>query len=224
MPTTLAQFKTRAREASDQEGSLFVSDSELTTYINSSAQELYDLLVSSFTDLYTTLSASQTPTVTAAITLPADFYKLRGVDYQISTSEWVDVQQFSFQERNNNNSLAFGSFNRLTDVRYRLTGSSILLTPEDKALNSTFRIWYVPVMSELVDDTDTFNGINGWEQYIVIDAAIKMLNKEESDSSNLVLQKKQLKERIETMAQNRDAANPEVILPSTKGYQWWGGY
>lgn len=221
MPTTLSQFKTRAREASDQEGSLFVSDSELTTYINSSAQELYDLLVSSFTDLYTVLSASQTPTVTAAITLPTDFYKLRGVDYQISTSEWVDVQQFSFQERNNNNSLAFGSFSRLTDVRYRLTGSSILLTPENKALNSTFRIWYVPVMSELVDDTDTFNGINGWEQYIVIDAAIKMLNKEESDSSNLVLQKKQLKERIETMAQNRDAANPEVILPSTKGY-WWG--
>jgi hypothetical protein len=220
--TTLLQFKTRARDASDMGGSLFVSDDELTIYVNSSAQELYDLLVASFTDLYTVKSSSQTPTTTAALTLPADFYKLRGVDYQISSSEWVDVQQFSFQERNNNNSLALGSFNRMQDIRYRLTGSSILLTPENKALNNTFRMWYVPVMSELVDDTDTFDGINGWEQYIVIDAAIKMLNKEESDSSNLVLQKKQLKERIQAMAQNRDSANPEVILPSTKGYQWWG--
>jgi hypothetical protein len=222
MTSTLLQLKTRARESADMTDSLFVSDSELTTYINASAQELYDLLVSSYTDIYTIESASQTPTSEAIITLPTDFYKLRGVDYRISTSEWVDVQQFSFQERNNNNSLAMGSFDRLTDVRYRLTGSKILLTPSEKALNNTFKIWYIPKMVELSADSDTFDGVNGFEQYIVIDAAIKMLTKEESDASGLILQKKQLKERIETMSQNRDAANPEVILPSTKGYTWWG--
>ena len=221
MTTTLTEFIERARQAADMDGSQFVSDSELKVYINASAQELYDLLVASYTDLYTVESASQTPTTEASLTLPNDFYKLRGVDFLISTNTWVDVQNFSFNERNNNN-LSIGSFNRLTDVRYRLTGSKILLTPPERALNNTFKLWYIPKMVELVADSDTFDGINGFEQYIVIDAAIKMLTKEESDTSGLILQKRQLKERIETMAQNRDAANPEVIIPSTRGYTWWG--
>jgi hypothetical protein len=63
----------------------------------------------------------------------------------------------------------------------------------------------------LVLDADTFDGISGWEEYIVVDAAIKMLNKEESDVGVLSKEKDRLVLRITAASANRDIAEPEPI-------------
>lgn len=60
-------------------------------------------------------------------------------------------------------------------------------------------------------DTTTFDGISGWEEYVVIDAAIKALIKEESDIQGLVLQKEAMLQRINEVAESRDAGIPSRV-------------
>lgn len=65
------------------------------------------------------------------------------------------------------------------------------------------------------------NDFNGWSEYVIIDAAIKCLVKEESDVSVLMMEKKQVLDRIEAMASNRDAGEPERVTDVYAGYRDW---
>ena len=48
MSITLAELRTQARNRADMESSEFVTDTELTDYINSSIAELHDILIQSY--------------------------------------------------------------------------------------------------------------------------------------------------------------------------------
>jgi len=72
----------------------------------------------------------------------------------------------------------------------------------------------------VVEEPNTVaDGISGWLEYVVTDAAIKMLQKEESDTSVLQFQKAALIKRIESAAENRDAGSPATIAD----VQWTNG-
>lgn len=71
----------------------------------------------------------------------------------------------------------------------------------------------------LTNGSTVADGISGWMEYVVCDAAIKMAQKEESDTSVLQLQKAALIKRIEAAAENRDAGNPATVAD----VQWTNG-
>ena len=83
-------------------------------------------------------------------------------------------------------------------------------------------------MSGGLDDGE-FDGISGWEEYVIIDAAIKMLVKEESDTSALNAAKQAMLIRIKAAAAGRDAGEPPKISRSRNSgmrSNWndgWGG-
>jgi hypothetical protein len=222
---TLADLKLRARERADMVNSNFISDSELNSFVNSAYSELYDLIVSRFEDYYTTSTSATVASGASSIPLPSDFYKFRGLDRAInaSTGDYYSVDKFNFRERNSRNRGLLTSTRGVTSVEYRLVGSVIELTPENSA-PGTYKLWYVPTFTRLTTDTDTVDGINGYEEYIVVDAAIKMLSKEESDVSVLVAEKRVLAQRIEDMAQQRDMDQAEVITDSYSDNDSFGDY
>lgn len=207
---TLAELKAQSRQRSDMEESEFVSDSELTTYINSSIAELHDLLIASYCDDYIMEEHQFTSDGTSiAYALPADFYKVRGVDVQYG-SQWVTVKRFNFNMRNQQANQVALTFLGQPDVQYRLVGSEIRFSrvPDGTA---QFRIFYHPVAVKLVADSDEFDDVNQYSEYVVVDAAIKMLQKEESDVQVLFAQKEALRQRIIAMAANRDANEPASV-------------
>lgn len=215
---TLAQLRTRARQRADMESTGFVTDSELNTYINASYAELYDLMVSKYSEDYfvapahtftTTLNVDKYP-------LPADFYKLLGVDFQINSSNWISVKRFEFSERNLPQ--IWEAYTPET-IRYRVFGDNILLSPVPAA-GQSLRAWYIPLPETLSADSDSFSGINGFEEYVVIDAAIKMLTKEESDTSQLFMEKQAMRFRIEQMAEARDVAFPSTVQDTSTIPAW----
>lgn len=216
---TASDLKLRTRQRADMENSEFVSDSELLFYINNSYAELYDILVSKFEDYYV-----KNPPYEFSITgsnytatLPTDFYKLRGLDRSASGgSDWYTIHPFQFEQRNDNRS-RFIYRALYPDARYRIYGNQLIIVPNDMA-SGNYRLWYVPKYTPLVLDSDTVDGVNGWEEYIVIDAAIKCLQKEESDVSTLMAQKQMLMQRIQNMATNRDAGAPERVTDTTLSY------
>lgn len=199
---TLADLKTRCRERADMVDSDFIEDSELLSYINASYAELYDILVSKFEDYYTLDPVGFTISSGNTYNLPADFYKLRGVDLSLN-GRWIPVPKFNFQDRNRTNRTAYKQ-------RYRIIGNKLHISPTDNA-NGTYQLWYIPAYTLLSLDSDELDGVNGWEEYVVIDVAIKMLAKEESSTTQLEREKDAMLRRITNMAENRDIDQPETV-------------
>lgn len=209
---TLAELRTQARQRADMEHSTFVSDAELTTYINASLAELHDLLVAAYNEEYYMEEYQwSSDGISLAYDLPADFYKLRGVDVRMSsTGAWATVKRFNFNKRNEQQNTFAWNMLGLPYLEYRLVGSKVRFNRIPDA-NLQFRIFYHPKSVSLVADSDTFDDINGFAEYVIVDVAIKCMQKEESDTRVLLAQKAALKQRIEGMAQNRDANEPESV-------------
>lgn len=223
MSITLAQLKSQARDRADMANSQFVSDSELVNYINGSIAELHDLLIAAYdNDYFITEYTFSTVSGTDSYALPADFYKLRAVDSRVGADQWFTLQPFNFNERNSKNELlsylAYGN-----NFRYRIMGSDLVFSPVPQGVYN-IKLWYIPVATKLSSDSDTLNDLNQFSEYVIVDAAIKMANKEEADVSVLAAQKAELKRRIEVMAQNRNADKSESvsdIYAENLDYLWY---
>lgn len=211
MAITLAELRTRARQRADMEESQFVSDSELNGYINNSIAELHDILVQSYnTDYYISSYEFTTTVGQDAYDLPEDFYKLRGVDAALNGTDSFTLRPFNFNERNRFKNFGVWNILGIANIRYRILGNQLKFTPVPDGTTEV-TLWYVPVATELVADTDELKDFNGYNEYIVIDAAIKMAQKEESDVSVLAAQKAAIIDRLNAAAQNRDIGSSESV-------------
>lgn len=189
--------------------STFFTDTEINDEINASLKRLHNKLAQTFEDEYFHGSSTFASVADQKdYALPADFFKLLGVDVKrTSDNRWFSVHKFAFQERNTRNFTAFG----LLDYRYRLRGDNIHLIPEPQT-GLTFQIHYIPTFTPLATDGATFDGINGWEEWAVIDAAMKMLRAEETDTAELQVDLQRIESEIEAVAANRDAGEPEQVV------------
>ena len=237
---TFSQLGTRVRERCDMENNNFITDSELVNYINASAAELHDILIQAYGDDYyiktkefnTTSGVSLYPISdsTSSYDLAiGDFYKVRGVDAKLNGSEYFTLEPFNFNERNLYANFGSWSMLGVTNVRYRLVGDNVMFTPEPDGVKAV-KIWYIPTADKFTYDsgTSTASGtisvIHGYEEFIVLDAAIKCLQKEESDVTTLVGQKFAMNRRIEEAANNRDAGSPLSVsdVYNENNRYWWG--
>ncbi len=243
---TLSQIRLAAQQRADRVNSQFVSKQEWTTYINQAMFELYDNLVTLFEDYFIATPIQFTTTgstaryalpngsntftngITGQTFTPSAFYKLMGVDLSISSSAnaFVTVNKFNFNDRNryvypNTASTIYGVFN----LQYRVLGSYIEFIPTPSA-SQVVQLWYIPRLTELLQDTDTTDiGISGWIEYVIVRAAKYALDKEESDTTKLDQQILFLKDRITEAASNRDAGMADTISDSRQGFDGkaWGG-
>lgn len=233
MSITLAELRDQIRERTDKVDSDYVTDSELNNYINSSIAEFHDLVVQAYGSDYSvdivefTLTPGQdqyelVDIVVGSGTLKDVFYKIRAVDARLNGDDWFNIKQFNFNERNKFQNNGIWNYLGLSNVRYRLVGSKLVFSPLPD--NSTdIRLWYVPKATKLIDDTDELDDVNYWSEYIITDASIKVLQKEESDTTVLQQQKINLKRRIEEVANNRDVADSESIsdVYNDNDQSWW---
>jgi len=221
---TLQYLLDSSRQRADQVNSNFVTTQEQTNYVNASYAELYDLIIQKYGDNYfvQTPYAFVTDGINNQFALPDDFYKLLGVDLSLANTSdsFISVPKFEFGDRNRYSVPNFQSFYGVTNLRYRINGTKIWFTPLPGG-GQTIRLWYIPKIVYLVNPTDVMDGVSGWEEYIVIDVAIKMMQKEESDVSALMVQKQQMIQRIESAAENRDAGRPPRVVDNLYSDLWW---
>lgn len=314
---TLESLRIQSQERGDFLNSSFLSTSEWNRNIMGSYKELYDLLIAAYgsdyyvnTPVYFNVNGSDQlyplpdgstsfyNSLTNASYVPPAFYKLLGVDLQLSPGNpgsYVTIRQFNFADRNRYAVPNFQSFYGVTNLRYRLNGNNLWLTPIPTG-GQVIQIWYIPrptdIQPEVICDvtsgnttvlcTDTSNlstgmqvqapgslnmfssgttissiitntsfvvssapttsgsktlircwndavtvdGVSGWEEYIVCDAALKAMGKEETDPSLIAQQKLMMKQRLIDMAANRDAANPSTVADTQYSDMWqpagWG--
>lgn len=241
----LSQIRLAAMQRADRVNSNFVTLPEWNSYINQAMFELYDLLVTVFEDYFVATPVSlvadgstflyQLPNgsntflngVTGVPFTPPPFYKLIGVDLALNSANnaFVTVNKFNFSDRNrfvypNTASTIYGVFN----LQYRLLGTNQVEFIPTPSGGQILRFWYIPRLTELLQDTDTTSmGISGWIEYVIVKAAYYALTKEESDTSSLVMQLAALQKRIEETAANRDAGMPDTISDVNMG-NWANGW
>jgi hypothetical protein len=217
----------------------FISDDEINRLITEGAYELYDLLIAARgAEYYSTVYDFATEAGVSDYDLPDDFYRLHAIAFSSSaptytsggsspvlvppTMGWIEPPRFKAADlarRMNTLGDAVGK------LAYTLTGEQangssrtvpqqlIRLVPTPTAVFAA-RIVYLPVCMHVVGASPpdvAYDGINGWEAYIVYRTAAIIASMQEEDPGPWLMQQGALRDRIAGLAGTRDEAVPEQI-------------
>lgn len=179
---TLLELRTWARQLADVEGDPNITDAELTALANRHLTEVYDALVDAGPpEYYASTATVTTVSGTASYALPADFRTLVDVYAQESST----ALRHCFPMRSGERSL------------YRDPTGAWSVTVE-----------YIPAAADLVENSDTFDGVSGWEELIALLMARDVMIKRESDPSLIMVSIDAQRARITARSRNRDRGHP----------------
>lgn len=194
-------------------------------YVNQGAAELYDLLIAARGPDYFRKDPAQSITTTAdttAYTLATDFYMLISVWKSGDTGE--PLVPFTSHEEPG---LRSGSYAVGDPTHYQLRRSGsgantiAVLPPHDAG--DTIVVDYVPAFVDLTDAVGSlFDGINGWEAYVVDFAAHEIAIKDEEFQLAAVLEKSMAKMRVRItgLAPRRDMHRAKRVK-DVRGARMW---
>jgi hypothetical protein len=186
----------------------FVTDAELTAWINEGAQRLHEKLVDAMGEEYVSSSTAFTTVAGQSdYALPTTFLKLYGVDLNVGGVNKA-LRPYMRAERGAYRDDQLG-MNRAP--RYSLVGSNLRLYPVPSG-GLTGAILYAPVFTLLSSGSDTCNFPNGWERYVVLYAAIQATIKEESSPSALMAVLEKEEADLDKFKMERDLAAPKQVV------------
>jgi hypothetical protein len=221
--STLAQLLNRVRFESDTQGDPNITDDDLTDILNISLYRPYDKLITCYGDDYYSAQAQfTTDGVSNNVPLPdgtlyggaPPFYKgelleVTGGPSGATTTYPITLEKFNFREKNQ-----FNSPLRMIAVpnalpRYRNMGNAIIFqwVPSSIPCN----LWYAPKLAPLVNMYDVANDFSGWLELAVIDAAIKVKDRQQQDITTLAARLVKMEEDIDRAAANRDMGSPNTV-------------
>jgi len=218
MLMTVQSIVDTAIDLADMRNSKFIdqsgaADSELIRYANIAYRDLYNTIIQTDNQYFTINYNISIIGGTDEYSLPADFYKLDGVDLQIdaTSKRFLTLRPFMFQERNKFRSgLAFTNSPYGQVFKYLLSGSKIRFLPIP-SMSGTVQLWYTPAPTVITSLANTVEVMVGGDEYLSLTIAMAMLAKEESDTSTLNGKRLEVLQQLKNVLQSRDSGAPEYI-------------
>lgn len=207
--------------------------SELMDYANMAYKDLYQQVTLSREPYYLTSATITLVNGTDTYALPADLYKLWGVDLRINTNQnsnrYLTLRNHMFKERNKYNngfSLPAAPFGQV--FSYLMAGNTIQFAPIPAASN-TIIVRYSPNPVTISAYSTTLDFPPGGDEYMSLTIAMYMLAKEETDYSQLAQKRQQSLVTITNSFKDRDSGAPGYIVDdsSINAGAWFpfrGGY
>lgn len=194
-----------AREIADQESAApanaFVDRTECLAHLNGSIGLWHGMLVDAVPERFE-VEETITANGAAAYNLPALHFMTLGVD-SLWGSTRVPLKRVQFQDRTR--------YDATGDAEgYYLKAATIVLVP--KPTSGTYYHQYVTAAPVLVSDSDSVDGVNGWEMWPIYDLAVFMMSKEESDPSAVMIKRDKIEALMKAAAADREAANPMRVV------------
>lgn len=200
-------------------------DQEVDDLINEGIAELYDILRSvSQDDYYLSSQTFNTIPNQSDYTLPPDFLTGRGVDVVFGQNIVITARPYMWSERNRYKWYPGWIYSQPVFYRFiGFQGGIIRFVPTPSGSYS-ITLNYVPAAPKLAQQDDFFDGISGYEEYAILDAAIKLLLKWEQIevADAYESRKEKIRKRIQAMAANRDMENPPRIQDVSLNDGWIG--
>lgn len=209
------------RQRTNQENSTFVTDAEITEYLNVELAELWGRLVLNQGQPHfrSETKLSVVPNI-SLYALPADFWALQGVT---ATHGGVSRPMLPFMPVEQSRLSSPLVVDPFVLAKYRVQANNIEFLPAKTAFDVT--IYYTPACPRLVNPSDLFDGFNGYEIAAIYGACATVLAKEESDPSFYTAQRERIYQQIERAAAHRDMANPERVQDVRERHlgspPWW---
>ena len=217
---TLTQIKASILDLTEMTPSAYAVDAQLTLYINSSLSRVYDLLVKHFEHYFMAYADITLSTSTDAFALPADFYKLVKVVYIAADGTWNPLNLISIHNIDEHHVGGYTPGSN-ADLGYMLWSaytapswaSQIKFSANPVSTSGTMRVFYVPVLADLVAGSDVVRWVcpANWVDFVIFDVAAMMLAKEESDTSFFVGMREQVKTDIIKSSKNRNAGDASCM-------------
>jgi len=176
--TTLLSLRDRIRRRCDAR-SIRVTDAELNEDINLAVQEVDDIIISGdpywrveSVDLKVTINAQ-------TVALPTASYKQLFLQVLRKDGGWSQpLDTFDLRDQDDLRQ----NWQHREDIRWRLVGPSIMF---DRLPGWTqaagLRLWHIPVIADMGNDADTYDGIHGWDEYVVRKVCSWQLDTEAKD-------------------------------------------
>jgi hypothetical protein len=198
---TLTNLTSDVRVRADMVGSSFPQDPEIQEWLNQGWAELYDLLIASGEKYYLTTALGNTSNGVEEYAVPADHYKTLGISVQVSGGRPRPAHRFQFERRDDYDPNGWNWPNR---VYYDLWGGNIHFMPVPSGVYP-YKHYYYPAPVRLVNGTDFWDGVAGWEQYAIDWAAKKVAARDDNYELVAVIagDMTEMKARVKTMADNR---------------------
>lgn len=161
----------------------------------------------------TTLADTQT------YELPTDFYKLHNIWLSDGNYSYLPLEPLAPIDEPGLQVASTSGQGSPCYYQLRDGYFDLLPTPGSEY---TINMNYVPVATVLVNTTDSFDGINGYEDHAVAYAAHQMLLKEgDIEMANLASQKvNKMAARIQNMAAERDKGSPMYVQDVRGALSW----
>lgn len=226
------------------ENSSFVSDSEIESYVRSSFGELVDLCIETageqvlavVTPVHTTTAGTREYLIYSDLPKPPEIpgdaaliYKILVVQVKLN-GRWQRIRRMRLQDTASTAGRD-GTWESANNIYYRVyfadeevwtSGNSfrgIAFYPSPPG-GQEFRVFYIPYPSA---SRNHFNFLSGWDEYVVVDAAAKVLEKEESSAVHLYRRKAELTDRIRFHAATLNLDEPDQIrdVNLDRPHDWW---
>lgn len=245
-----SKLVTRALQAADMEADVagtrsFVSATEVKDLVTESMARFHDLTIDicgaeSFAIHADDLgNVSVGPDFSATILLPSNFYRLVSVhicdtgtltNFQaVERVEWNGPEMTTLlgappSEGPHWYTLTRRSF--FVETAYASSWVGQLKIWPTPIRNRTLWIMYVPTFYRVADPSidPTYDGIDGWDRWVVLDVAIELLGKEESDTSRLERQRDRIEQQMRKAQGKQDshrARVPQDIRGAQRGRVRW---
>lgn len=216
---TLTELIADVRQRTNQESSTFVTDAEVTEYLNQEAAELYARIVQAQgPEHYRSSSTVSVVSGTSLYALPADFWQLQALEATLGgiTGRLRPFMPSEHALLSNAQPYAWYS-----PIRYRVQANNLEVLPATQTFTAT--LYYTPAPPRLVSGGDLLDGFAGYEVAAIYGACATVLAKEESDPSFFMAQRDRIYQHIQALAAQRDSNEPERVQDVTTSAWPYGG-
>lgn len=211
----LDELRDRIREAGDAEGTSGAarfSDAEVNSRINVSIKHWWDRVVLAEPHRYQAVDTI-TANGSASYAFPSDYYSTLALEY-VDGDNRIEIPQISFHDRNR-----FGHAATSGHAMGFILTTAIEMVPPPSS--GSYRHIYVTEATVLTNDTDTLEGIHGWEEWIVQDVAAYFARKDGADAVPFVAEREAIAEHIDRAAQRRRHGRGGTIADTRLRKRWW---
>lgn len=200
--TTIAAIRAQA----DLTGSTWVSDTEITQWINQAIGALYDLVIDSCQDRVVSSQNVSVVAGTQTYTPTTAFRKILKVHYSGGGDYYALETYQRAEESTSGVSTDLGN----EYLRYRIEGANLVLA-EPPSTAGTLVVKYIPELAEIATTTTLPTWIDlGWHEYLIWDGVARCKLKAEKDPGREL----EMRDRIEKKV--RDALSPRDFGAAAK--------
>lgn len=175
----IADLITEIRSKADMENTQFISDTEITSFINSAYREAYNVLANSYEDWNLSSQLITTVANTREYAVASDFIRLRKLmylrDYNLATE-----REFPCKRNNWSDTDLFATLDRIPR-RFQLRGANIRLFPAPTSV-LYYRAYYQAAPAALTSSSTAVEFEFGMDRFVVWEAVMSCLIKEKSDT------------------------------------------